>query len=300
MKVCILSRGPKLYSTLRLKEAGKERNIKVDVIDPLRCYMNITSANPTIHYKGKLLDNYRAVIPRIGTSTTFYGTAVLRQFEMAGVFPLNDSEAILRSRDKLRSLQILAREGLGLPITGFAHSTKMTGELIDIVGGAPLIVKLLTGTQGKGVVLGETKKAATSVIEAFKALEASYLVQEFIKESAGEDIRCFVVGDKVVASMLRKGADGDFRSNLHGGGIATKVKISPAERRTAIGAARAMGLVVAGVDLLRSNKGPLVMEVNSSPGLEGIEKSTGIDVAGKIFDFIEKFVTESRKLRTKG
>ncbi len=288
MNIAILSRGPKLYSTRRLVEAAKLRGHNAEVIDPLRCYVNITSHSPQVHYKKRVLNEFQAVIPRIGASITFFGTAIVRQFEMSGTYSLNESVAISRSRDKLRSLQILAKKGIGLPVTGFAHLTEMTEDLIDLVGGAPLIVKLLEGTQGKGVVLAETNKAAESVISAFRELEAHFLVQEFIKEAGGSDIRCFVIGDRVVASMMRKGKEGDFRSNLHRGGSAQKIKITPEERSTAVRSARAMGLNVAGVDLLRSSHGPVVMEVNSSPGLEGIEKSTEVDVAGKIIEFIEK------------
>ena len=300
MKIGILSRGPKLYSTKRLAEAGRLRGHEVEVINPLKCYMNITSSKPTVHYLDRVLKGFDAIIPRIGASITFYGTAVLRQFEMGGVFPLNESVAISRSRDKLRSLQIMASKGLGLPITGYAHSTKMTENLIELVQGAPLVVKLLEGTQGKGVVLAETQKAAESVIEAFRELNAHFLVQEFIKEAGGSDIRCFVVGDKVVASMKRTGLEGEFRSNLHRGGTAERVKLTPAERATAIKATKTMGLNVAGVDLLRSKHGPLIMEVNSSPGLEGIEKATGKDVASSIIEFIEKSVTKKRTTRTRG
>ncbi len=288
MKIAILSRKASLYSTRRLKEAGVARGHDVRVIDYLRCYMDITSHRPQVFFGGTLLEHVDAVIPRIGASYTFYGTAVVRQFEMMGVFPLNESQAISRSRDKLRSLQLLARAGVGLPVTSFAHSTKDVDGLIETVGGAPLVVKLLEGTQGIGVVLCETRKAASSVIEAFKALDANILVQEFVKEAAGEDIRCFVVGRRVVASMKRTGAPGDFRSNLHRGGHAEKIKITPEERSTAVRAAKTMGLNVAGVDILRSNHGPVVMEVNSSPGLEGIEGSTGVDVADKIIEFLEK------------
>lgn len=250
--------------------------------------MDITSDKPDINYRGEALHGFHAVIPRIGASITFYGTSVVRQFEMKGVYPVNESVAISRSRDKLRSLQLLAKKGVGLPVTGFAHSTKFTKDLINLVGGAPLVVKLLEGTQGVGVVLAETTKAAESVIEAFKGLKANILVQEYIRESGGADIRCFVVGGKVVAAMMRKGQEGEFRSNIHRGGTSSAVKISPAERATAIKAAQVMGLNVAGVDILRSNRGPLVMEVNSSPGLEGIEKATGKNVAGMIIEFIEK------------
>ncbi len=287
-KIAILSRKASLYSTRRLKEAGEERGYTVQVIDYLRCYMNITSHKPLVIYQGKPLDDFNAVIPRIGASKTFYGTAVVRQFEMMGVFSTNSSQAIARSRDKLRCLQLLAKQGIGLPVTGFAHSTKDIEGLIDIVGGAPLVIKLLEGTQGIGVVLAETQQAAKSVIEAFRGLDANILVQEFIKEAGGMDIRCFVIGDKVIASMKRQGAPGEFRSNLHRGGFAEKIKLTPEERSTATRAAKAMGLRVAGVDILRSNHGPVVMEVNSSPGLEGIEAATNVDVAGKIIEFVVK------------
>ncbi|MGJ3251341.1 MAG: 30S ribosomal protein S6--L-glutamate ligase [Elainellaceae cyanobacterium] len=288
MKIAILSRKASLYSTRRLKEAGDQLGHEMHVIDYLRCYMDITAHKPQVIYQGKPLVEFEAVIPRIGASKTFYGTAVVRQFEMMGVFSANESQAISRSRDKLRCLQILARQGIGLPVTGFAHSTKDIEGLIEIVGGAPLVIKLLEGTQGIGVVLAETRQAAQSVIEAFRGLEANILVQEFIKEAKGMDIRCFIVGEKVIASMKRQGAPGEFRSNIHRGGSAEKIKLTPEERSTAIRAAKAMGLRVAGVDILRSNHGPVVMEVNSSPGLEGIETATGIDVAGRIIEFIEK------------
>ncbi|HBB35562.1 MAG TPA: 30S ribosomal protein S6--L-glutamate ligase [Cyanobacteria bacterium UBA8803] len=288
MKIAILSQDGSLYSTQRLKEAGEVRGHEMRVIDYLRCYMNIAAHKPTVIYQGKPLEDFDAIIPRIGASKTFYGTAVVRQFQLMGVFSANDSQAISRSRDKLRCLQILSREGIGLPVTGFAHSTQDIDGLIDIVGGAPLVIKLLEGTQGIGVVLAETHQAARSVIEAFRGLDANILVQEFIKEAEGMDIRCFIIGDKVVASMKRQGAPGEFRSNLHRGGTAEKIKLTPEERSTAVRAVKAMGLRVAGVDLLRSNHGPVVMEVNSSPGLEGIEKATGVDVAGKIIEFLEK------------
>ncbi|MBE0501628.1 MAG: 30S ribosomal protein S6--L-glutamate ligase [Desulfuromonadales bacterium] len=288
MKIAILSRNPELYSTSRLVEACHQRGHDVRVIDPLRCYMTIASQRPTIHYKGEELTGYDAIIPRIGASITFFGTAVVRQFEMMNVYSVNESVAISRSRDKLRSLQLLARKGIGLPVTGFAQSTKYTQDLINQVGGAPLVVKLLEGTQGIGVVLAETQKAAESVIEAFRGLQAQILVQEFIKEAHGADLRCFVIGDKVVAAMMRQGAEGEFRSNIHRGGKATVVRLTPEERSTAVRSARIMGLNVAGVDILRSNHGPVVMEVNSSPGLQGIETSTGKDVAGAIIQFIEK------------
>ncbi|MFK4753911.1 MULTISPECIES: 30S ribosomal protein S6--L-glutamate ligase [Oceanospirillaceae] len=288
MKIAILSRNPKLYSTRRLVEAGEQRGHEVTVFDTLHCYMNINSVEPSIHYQGNELKDYDAVIPRIGASITFYGTAVLRQFEMMGVYPLNESVAISRSRDKLRSMQLMSRKGIGLPVTGFAHSPDDIPDLISMVGGAPLVIKLLEGTQGIGVVLAETRKAAESVIEAFMGLKANIMVQEFIKEAGGADIRCFVVGDRVVAAMKRQAAEGEFRSNLHRGGSASLIKITPDERATAVRAARTMGLNVAGVDILRSNHGPVVMEVNSSPGIQGIEEATGIDVASKIMLFIEK------------
>ncbi|MEL7067609.1 MAG: 30S ribosomal protein S6--L-glutamate ligase [Cyanobacteria bacterium J06581_3] len=288
MKIAILSRNSALYSTRRIKEAGEERGHEVRVIDYLRCYMNITSRNPQILYQGKPLEGVDAVVPRIGASNTFYGTAVVRQFEMMDVFAANESQAISRSRDKLRCLQLLSKKGIGLPVTGFAHSTKDIDGLINIVGGAPLVIKLLEGTQGIGVVLTETQQAATSVIEAFRGLDANILVQEFIAEAKGADLRCFVIDGKVVAAMKRQGAPGEFRSNLHRGGNAEKVKLSPDERKTAVQAAKAMGLRIAGVDLLRSAHGPVVMEVNSSPGIEGIEKATELDIAGKMIEFLEK------------
>lgn len=287
MRIAILSRRPSLYSTTRLKEAGKNRGHEMFVVDYLRCYMDITSRRPQVIYQGEPL-KVDAIIPRIGASNTFYGTAVVRQFEMMGVFVANESQAISRSRDKLRSLQLLARDGVGLPVTGCAHSTKDIDGVISLAGGTPLVVKLIEGTQGVGVILAETKKAAQAVIEAFRGLDANILVQAYIKEAGGADVRCFVVGGKVVASMKRQAGPGEFRSNLHRGGTAEKVKITPEERSTAVRAARTMGLNISGVDVLRSNHGAVVMEVNSSPGLEGIEKSTGVDVATKIIDFIEK------------
>ncbi len=288
MKIAIISRNSKLYSTSRMVEEAQEKGHDVRVIDPLLCYMTIASQRPTIHYKGEELSGFDAIIPRIGASITFYGTAVVRQFEMMNVYSVNESVAISRSRDKLRSLQLLARKGIGLPVTGFAHSTKYTNDLIELAGGAPLVIKLLEGTQGIGVVLAETDKASESVIEAFRGLKQNILVQEFIKEAGGADIRCFVIGDKVVAAMKRQGGEGEFRSNLHRGGNAAIVRLTPGERLTAVRAAKIMGLNVAGVDLLRSNHGPVVMEVNSSPGLEGIEKATEKNVAGMIIAFIEK------------
>ncbi|MBY6203687.1 30S ribosomal protein S6--L-glutamate ligase [Halomonas denitrificans] len=299
MRIAILSRSRSIYSTKRLVEAAEERGHEVRVVDTLRCYMSIASHRPSIHYRGDTLDQFDAVIPRIGASITFYGTAVLRQFEMMGTFPLNESVAVTRSRDKLRSLQLLSRRGIGLPVTGFANAADDIGDLIEMVGGAPLVVKLLEGTQGIGVVLCETKKAAESVLEAFMGLNVSIMVQEYIKEAGGADIRCFVVGDKVVAAIKRQAKPGEFRSNLHRGGTASLIKITPEERSTAVRAARIMGLNVAGVDLLRSNHGPLVMEVNSSPGLEGIESATGKDVAGLIIQFLEKNAKKD-KTRTRG
>ena len=288
MKIAILSQDASLYSTRRIKEAGEIQGHEMRVINYLRCYMNITSHNPSVIYNCNPLENFDAIIHRIAASKTFYGTAVVRQFEVTGVFSTNESQAISRSRDKLRCLQILAREGIGLPVTGFAHATQDIDGLIETVGGAPVVIKLLEGTQGIGVVLAETNQAAKSVIEAFRQLEANILVQEYIKESRGADIRCFVVGGKVIAAMKRQGAEGDFRSNLHRGGKAEKIKLTPEERSTAIRAVKAMGLSVAGVDLLRSNHGPVVIEVNSSPGLEGIELATGVDVAKSIIDYLDK------------
>ena len=299
MKIAILSRGPKLYSTRRLVEAGRERGHEVRVVDTLRCYMNMATAKPSINYRGEPLEGFDAVIPRIGASITFYGTAVVRQFEMMGVYAVNESVAIARSRDKLRSMQLLARRDIGLPVTGFAHTADDIPDLINMVGGAPLVVKLLEGTQGVGVVLCETRKAAESVIEAFFGIDVNIMVQEYIAEAGGADVRCFVIGDRVVAAMRRQAQPGEFRSNLHRGGSAETARISPAERRTAVGAARAMGLNVAGVDLIRSNHGPLVLEVNSSPGLEGIEQSTDVDVGGLIIQFIERHARPGRT-RTRG
>lgn len=288
MKIAILSRSAKLYSTQRLVEAARARGHQADVIDTLRCYMNITSVQPTIHYKGRELDHYDAVIPRIGASINFYGTAVVRQLEMMNVFCLNDSVAITRARDKLRSLQLLSKKGIGLPITGFAHSLDEIKDLIKMVGGTPLVLKFLEGTQGIGVILAETTKAARSVLEAFLGLKVNILVQEYIKEAGGADIRCFVVGGKVVAAMKRQAkSPEEFRSNLHRGGVASPVDITDEERNMAIRAAHIIGLNVAGIDIVRSNRGPLIMEVNASPGLEGIEKITGVNVADEIIQFIE-------------
>ena len=301
MRIAILSRNPRLYSTSRLVEAGQARGHQVDVIDTMHCYMDITTSQPTVRYRGEALPHYDAVIPRIGASITFYGAAVVRQFEMMDTFCLNESVAISRSRDKLRSLQLLSRKGIGLPRTGFASKPDDVKDLIKNVGGAPLVVKLLEGTQGIGVVLADTDKAAESIIEAFMGLRANILVQEFIAEAGGADIRCLVVGGKVVAAMKRQGADGEFRSNLHRGGSAQLVRLSKDERATAVNAAKVMGLNVCGVDILQSKRGPVVMEVNSSPGLEGIEQATEKDIAGMIFKFIEeKAVAGSTRTRGKG
>lgn len=304
MKIGILSRNKKLYSTRRLVEAAKERGHDVKVIDVLKCYMNITSSKPAVYFKAgdvrEKLD-LDAVIPRIGASVTAYGTAVLRQFEVGGVYSVNESIAISRSRDKLRAHQLLARKGVGMPITSYAHGADATQDLIDFVGKAPLIVKIMESTHGAGVVLAETNKAAESVINAFRGLDADFLVQEFIKESNGADIRCFVIGNKVIAAMQRQAKEGEFRSNLHMGGTASVVKLRPAERQLAVQAANVLGLDVAGVDIIRSAHGPLVLEVNSSPGLEGIETATGKDVAGAIIDYIEKDSEKgANKMRGKG
>lgn len=296
MKIAMLARNPNLYSHKRLKEAAEKRGHELQIINTLRCYMNIVSQRPEIYYHNEKLPKFDAVIPRIGASITFYGLAILRQFEMMGVYPLNESVAIGRSRDKLRSMQILARDGIGLPVTTFAHDPKQTAEVLELAGGAPLVIKLLEGTQGIGVVLADTNRSAKSVIEAFRGANVNILVQEFIKEAGGTDIRALVVGGRVVAAMQRTGAEGEFRSNLHRGGSAAQVKISSLERATAVRAAKAMGLNVCGVDMLRANHGPVVMEVNSSPGIEGVEKATGIDIAGIIIDFLEK---EARPGRTK-
>jgi ribosomal protein S6--L-glutamate ligase len=301
MRIAILSRNRRLYSTQRLRDAGRARGHRMVVIDPLRCYMNIAASKPTMHYNGRNLARTDAVIPRIGASITFYGTAVVRQFEMMGVFALNESVAIARARDKLWSLQVLSRCGIGLPVTGFASSPDDTQDLLVLVGGAPVVLKLLEGAQGMGVVLAETRKAAESVIDAFRGLSAHFLVQAFVKEAGGSDIRCFVIGGKVVAAMKRQAEDGDFRSNLHRGGTAEAVRITAEERAIAVRAARAIGLEVAGVDILRSDRGPLVIEVNSSPGLEGIEAATGKDIAGMIIEYIEQNATRTREpARRKG
>lgn len=301
MKIAILSRNKDLYSTSHLVSAAEDRDHEVQVIDPLRCVIDIASAKPNLIFKGEPLTGFDAVIPRIGASITFYGSAVLRQFEMMGVYPVNESIAIGRSRDKLRSLQLLSRKGIGLPVSAFAHYPDDTDTILDLIGGAPAIIKLLESTQGKGVVLAETKKAAESVIGAFRELDANFLVQSFVKEAGGADIRCFVIGDRVVAAMKRQAPEGEFRSNLHRGGHAEPVKLSPLERSTAVAASKAMGLNVSGVDLLRSDSGPMVLEVNSSPGLRGIEAASGINVADRIIQFIEKNARPNRtKTRGRG
>lgn len=299
MKIALLTRNPKLFSHRRLIEAAERRGHVIVPIDYLRCYMNIMSKKPELRYLGEKLTGFDAAIPRIAASHTFFGLAVLRQFEMMGVYPLNESVAIGRSRDKLRSLQILARDGINLPVTAFANDTKRTDDLLDIVGGAPVVIKLLEGTQGIGVVLGETPKSAKSVIDAFHGANIAILVQQFVKEAEGSDIRAFVVGGKVVASMERRGAEGEFRSNLHRGGTARSIEITTEERRMAVKAARSMGLNVAGVDMLRAASGTMVVEVNSSPGLEGVESATGVDVAGAVIGFLEKSAKPGRT-RTKG
>jgi ribosomal protein S6--L-glutamate ligase len=301
MKIALLCRNPHLYSHQRLIAAARERGHQIDAINHIRCTIDIASHRPKIHYQGRVLEGYEAVIPRIGASVTFFGAAVVRQFEMMRVYCLNESVAISRSRDKLRSLQLLSRKGIGLPVTVFAHRTSNPEDIVRLAGGPPVVIKLLEGTQGIGVVLGETEKAAESIIQAFGGVQTNILVQEYIEEAKGEDLRCLVIGDRVVAAMKRQGREGDFRSNLHRGGAAKPVKITPQERATAIAAAKAMGLNVCGVDMLRSNHGPVVIEVNSSPGLEGVESATGVDVAGKIVEFIEKNAKPGKtKTRGKG
>lgn len=288
MKIAILSRGPKLYSTRRLVEAAEQRGHEVVVLDHLKCVLVIEKGNPHIFYGGKEVVGIDAIIPRIGTSVTFYGAAVVRQFEQMKVFSSVESQALVRSRDKLRSLQLLAKAGLGMPKTAFASAPRNIDNVLEQVGGAPVVIKLLEGTQGIGVILAETHKSAKSVIESFLALKANILVQEFIKEAGGADIRAFIVDGKIVGAMKRQGAPGEFRSNLHRGGKANVLELSKEERETAIKAAKKLGLAIAGVDMLQSARGPLVMEVNSSPGLEGIEGATGVDIAGKIIEYVER------------
>ena len=288
MKLAILSRGKTIYSTKRLVEAAEKRGHEVLQLDHMKCVLGIEKGRPHIYYGGKEITGVNAVIPRIGASVTFYGAAVLRQFEMMKIFTAVESQALVRSRDKLRSLQLLARAGMGMPKTIFANKTKDVDQMIEAVGGTPCIIKLLEGTQGIGVILAENHKAAKSVIEAFMKLNAAMLVQEFIKEAKGADLRAFVVDGQVVGAMKRQAKEGEFRSNLHQGGSATVINLSAEERSTAIKAAKKLGLGIAGVDMLQSERGPLVMEVNSSPGLEGIEKATGLDIAGKIIEYVER------------
>ncbi len=290
MNIVILSRQPALYSTRRLVEAGEKMGHNMQVVDHLKCNIEIEKKSPKVYYNGAYLDHVDAIIPRIGASVTFYGTAVVRQFEMMKVFSAVESQALVRSRDKLRSLQLLARAGVGLPKTIFSNFSKNVEHVIDSVGGAPVVLKLLEGTQGLGVILADTQNAAGSVMEAFNGLEARIIVQEFIKEAGGADIRAFIVDGEVVGAMKRQGKEGEFRSNLHRGGSANIIELSEEEEETALVAAKAMGLGVAGVDMLQSSKGPLVLEVNSSPGLEGIEKATGTDIAGKIIRYVERNV----------
>lgn len=290
MNIVILSSNPNLYSTKRLVEAAKKRKHNIEVIDHAKCELVIEKKNPCVYYKGNLVQNTDAVIPRIGASVTFYGTAVVRQFEMMRVFTTTESQSLMRSRDKLRSLQVLSRAGLGLPKTVFTNYSRNTADVIKHVGGAPLIIKLLEGTQGLGVVLAETNKAAESVLEAFNGLQARVIVQEFIKEAGGADIRAFIVDGQVVGAMKRQGKEGEFRSNLHRGGTATVIELTDEEENAAIKAARVLGLAVAGVDMLQSSRGPLILEVNSSPGLEGIEAATGKDIAKSIIRYIERSI----------
>ncbi|MEO9533796.1 MAG: 30S ribosomal protein S6--L-glutamate ligase [Crocinitomicaceae bacterium] len=290
MKIAILSRDASLYSTKRIIEAGKQKGHEMIVIDHLKCHIEIEKKKPRIFYKGEYLEGFDAVIPRIGASVTFFGTAVVRQFEMMKVFTATESQALVRSRDKLRSLQILSRAGVGLPKTVFTDYTRDTEQVIDAVGGAPLVIKLLEGTQGLGVVLAESQNAGESILEAFNGLKARVIAQEFIAEAKGADIRAFVVDGVVVGAMKRQGKEGEFRSNLHRGGTAEIITLTDEEENTALKSARALGLAIAGVDLLQSNKGPLVLEVNSSPGLEGIEAATKKDIAKEIIKYVERNV----------
>jgi len=299
MKIALLARNPHLYSHRRIVEAARARGHDIEIINTIRVSINITSRKPALYYRKRALDNFDAVIPRIGASVTFYGLAVLRQFEVMGVYPLNESVAIGRSRDKLRCLQLLARRGIGLPVTAFTHDPSQAEDIIDLVGGPPVVIKLLEGTQGIGVVLGETVKSAKSVIEAFQGVNVNILVQQFIAEADSTDIRALVIGDRVVASMKRAAGRVSFRSNLHRGGSGEKVRITPQERSAAVRAARTLGLNVCGVDMLRSKNGPLVLDVNSSPGIEGLEKATGIDVATPIIEFLERHAAPNNT-RTKG
>lgn len=297
MKLAILSRNNRLYSTRRLVEAAREQGHSVRVLDPLRCYMRIACDGFQMHYKGREISGYDAVIPRIGASVTRYGTAVLRQFELMGSYSPNPSDAILRARDKLRSHQLLASQGIGLPATVFGDNPDDTVDLLSMLGPPPHVIKLNEGTQGAGVMLTEKPSASRSVIEALRGLYAHFLVQEFIEEAEGADLRCFVVGGRVVASMKRQAPDGDFRSNLHRGGTAVAAKASTAEQHTAVRAAQVLGLGIAGVDLIRSHRGPLVLEVNASPGLEGIEAAAGVDIAGEIVAYVAKCQQKRREKR---
>ena len=299
MRFAMLARNPGLYSHVRLCEAARARGHSIDVINTLHVHMNITSNHPVLRYNGRRLPIYDAVIPRIGASITHYGLAVLRQFEIQGVYPLNESVAIGRSRDKLRALQILAREGIGLPVTAFAHGPRKAEDVIKEVGGVPVVIKLVEGTQGVGVILAETEGSAKSIVEAFSAANVNIMVQEFIREANGSDIRAFVIGGEVVAATKRVGRPGEFRANIHRGATAVRVELSAEERHTAVRAAAAVGLNVSGVDMVRSARGPLVMEVNSSPGLQGIESATGIDVADLIIGFLEANASYG-KTETKG
>lgn len=298
MKIAVLSRNPNLYSTKRLKEAIEAKGHEAQIIDHLKCDIVMDDEGPSIFYQGKSLKDINAIIPRIGASVTFYGTAVVRQFEMMKVFSAVDSIAITRSRDKLRSLQILSKHGIKMPKTAFTNYSKDENKVLKHIGQAPVVIKLLEGTQGLGVVLAETNKAAKSVVEAFESLKTRVILQEFIEEAGGADLRAFIVNGEVVGAMKRQGKEGEFRSNLHRGGNAALIKLSRAEKAAAVKAAKAMGLAVAGVDMLQSKKGPLVLEVNSSPGLEGIEKATGIDIAGKIIDFIEASAPKRRRVNS--
>ena len=289
LRIALLASDPELYSNRRLLEAGEERGHRMEFLNVKQCYMRLDPQNPEMHYRGgNVLERIDAVIPRIRPSVTFYGCAITRQFEAMGIRVLNAAEPIKRSRDKLLASQLFVRHGLSMPVTGFASSPLDTKDLIKMVGGAPLILKLLEGAQGRGVVLAETQKAAESVINAMKSLNANLLVQEFIKEAGGKDLRCFVIGNKVVSAIERTAAVGDFRSNIHQGGSAQAVRIRPEERKLAVAATRALGLDVAGVDIIRSERGPLLLEVNSSPGLEGIETATGKDLAGQMIQEVER------------
>jgi len=299
MKIALLARNPHLYSHRRICEAARARGHEIEVLNTLRVSINITSRRPMLYYRKRRLEDFDAVIPRIGASITIYGLAVLRQFEVMGVYPLNESVAIGRSRDKLRCLQLLARRGIGLPVTAYTNDPKQAEDVIDLVGGVPVVIKLIEGTQGIGVVLGETMQSAKSVIEAFQGAKVNILVQQFIKEAEATDIRALVIGDRVVAAIKREGPTGEFRSNLHRGGLGEKVRITPEEREMAVKAARTLGLNVCGVDMLRSKNGPLVVELNSSPGIEGLEKASGVDVAGLMIDFLERNAPHG-KTRTRG